>query len=112
MNRSAAARAKWMGIIAEQRRSGLSMQRFCEVRGIPSSSVFAWKRKLADAGAGGAAAFVEAKFKSVDDEPGRGGGGIAIELAQGRRLIVGRGFDRLVLLEVIEALESVAGGGS
>jgi hypothetical protein len=85
----------------------LSVKRFCEERGIPASSLFAWKRKLADAGEGGAGVFVEAKVEGVDEEHGGGGGvgGIAIELAHGRRLIVGRGFDRRLLLEVIEALE-------
>ena len=111
MSRSIAAREKWSRIIVAQRSSGVSVKRFCEERGIPASSVFAWKRKLADAGEGGpttTAVFVEAKVGGVDD--GRGGG-VMIEVVGGRRVLVGRGFDRQLLLEVIEALEP-AGGGS
>lgn len=107
---SSAARVKWTRIVAEQRRSGLPVKRFCEARGIPASSVFAWKRKLADAGEAEAAVFVEAKVKGVDDDHRGSVGGIAIELARGRRVLVGRGFDRQLLRDVIETLEAGAGG--
>ena len=105
---------KWSGIIAAQRDSGLSAARFCAERGIWASSFFAWKRKLSGAAKRSVAAsgFVEATVGGVDDERG---GGVAIELSRGRRVSVKRGFDRRLLLEVIEALESGwggAGGGS
>ena len=105
MSRSTAAKAKWKRIIAEQQGSGLSAARFCAERGLWASSLFAWKRKLADAQKGGpttTGAFVEARVRGVDGEDC---GGVTIELASGRRLIVGRGFDRQLLLEVIDALE-------
>ncbi len=43
-------------------------------------------------------------------EDGAGAGmtcrtGVAVELSHGRRVLVGRGFDRAVLLEVVETLE-------
>jgi len=106
MNRSEAAREKWSRIIAAQQRSGLSVARYCAKRGIPASSLFAWKRKLrgrADQ-APPASGFVEASVR------GAGGMGpvVTVELASGRRIIVGGGFDRRLLLEVIDALE---GGG-
>lgn len=84
------------------------MKRFCEERGIPASSLFGWKRKLAGAGEGGAAAFVEAKVEGIDDEQR----GVAIEVRCGRRVTVARGFDRQLLLEVIEALEARVEAGS
>jgi hypothetical protein len=110
---SVAARAKWSRIIAEQRHSGMSAARFCDERGIWASSFFSWKRKLAGAGGAASAAppppvFVEAKVGGIDDERG---GGVMIEVVGGRRIIVGRGFDRQLLLEVIGALEP-AGGSS
>ncbi len=64
-----------------------------------------------------ARAFVEARVGGGggDDVHRRGGlvgfGGVAVEVAGGRRVVVNRGFDRELLLEVIEALEP-AGGGS
>ncbi len=102
MSRSEAAQAKWSRIIEEQRGSGLSVGAFCARRSIPASSLFAWRRRLA------APAFVEAEVRGVDDERG----GVTVQLGGGRRVAVVRGFDRRLLLEVIEALESVAGGGS
>lgn len=160
--------AKWRGLVAEQERSGLSVQRFCIDRGLASSSLFAWRRKvrLAEAARasrpggtarrrlapGGTArsrmapsgatpgrrpAFVEATIASEGaSAPGRhrpdraakedwhrggargagnagdadvagGAGGVAVELACGRRIIVQRGFDAHLLRAVIETLESI-----
>ena len=77
---------------------------YCDERGIPASSLFGWKRKLR----GGAeqtpraSGFVEARVRGAVGV----GGEVAVELASGRRIIVGGGFDRQVLLEVIDALEA------
>jgi hypothetical protein len=46
MTRSERAWAKWRGLVEAQEASGLSVLRFCEERGIPASSLFAWRRKL------------------------------------------------------------------
>jgi len=35
--------------VAEQERSGRSVQRFCIERGLAASSLFAWRRKLREA---------------------------------------------------------------
>jgi hypothetical protein len=111
MSRSDTAQAKWAGIIREQRESGQSVARFCAQRGIPSSTLFVWKRKLA----GAEAAFVEARVHGGDDkrngrdEHGGRDGGVAIRLGCGRHVTVARGFDRRLLREVIGALESIGG---
>lgn len=115
MSRTESARARWVRIIREQRESGETVAAFCASRGIAASSFYPWKRRLADAeGASPGAMFVEAKLGIDDDHRDGVGvvgvGGIAIELAGGRRVIVGRGFDRQLLLEVIEALEPAGGG--
>lgn len=114
MKRSEAARARWARVVEAQARSGMSAAEFCRGRGIWASSFFAWKRKLgkSDAPAPG---FVEAIVDGIGSEPHGGPyagphGGITIELAGGRRLTVSRGFDRQLLLDVIEALESCAQG--
>jgi hypothetical protein len=129
-SRSEAAWAKWRGLVAEQEASGISVHRFCEERGIPASSIFAWRRKLRDAAAGprtaaGRPAFVEVvrqRAVSGEDEVdgmGRNGlcrdvvasgtRGVVVELACGRRIVLERGFDRQLLLAVVEALESIGG---
>ncbi len=108
MNRSESARTKWSRVIREQRKSGLSVKGFCGERNIPASSLFAWRRKLkSETGQSPAASvFVEAKIRGVDDGHS---GGVMIELVGGRRIVVGPGFDRRVLLEVIQTLESGVG---
>jgi hypothetical protein len=122
MNRSEAAWSKWAGLIEEQGASGWSAGRFCAERGVPTSSFFAWKRKIRERAGGSlaprsSAAFVEAKVRDAAEGPhGVGGmpgvrdvganGGVAIELPRGARIIVERGFDRELLREVIGVLEA------
>ena len=100
---SSAARVKWSRLIAAQGGSGKSVARFCAERGIPASSLFAWRRRLratADP-APLASGFVEARVAGEAPQ----GCGVTIELGGGRRVSVARGFDRQLLLDVIEALE-------
>lgn len=84
----------------------MSAAEFCRGRGIWASSFFAWKRKLGKsdtrAPASGGPDFVEAIVEGNDGGPC---GGITIDLVSGRRVTVGRGFDRQLLLDVIETLE-------
>jgi hypothetical protein len=96
MNRTESARERWARIIREQGESGLSVAAFCVRRGIAVSSFYPWKRRLA-----AMPAFVEA----VLDGDERGRECVVVELAGRRRVIVGPGFDRRLLLEVIGALE-------
>lgn len=106
---SVAARERWARIIAEQRESGVSISAFCAERDIPLSSFFPWRRRPAQAATGetrvASSRFVEARV--VDAQAGSSAAAeIAIALANGRRLVVGCGFDRILLLEVIEVLEA------
>ena len=118
------ARARWSRIIDQQRSSGVPVAVFCRERSLPVSSYYGWRRKLSDTTAD--PGFIEAR---AIGEPGAGdkkpGGlrraqssrdiasvsnssGVRIELAGGRQVLVTRGFDRQVLLEVIHALEGIA----
>ena len=45
------ASARWKKLILDQQASGLPVSVFCRERGIPQSSLFAWRRRLAAAGA-------------------------------------------------------------
>ena len=106
MSRSGAVREKWTRIIREQRESGQSVASFCARRGIAVSSFYPWKRRLA---VGDTPAFVEATIADVPDERG----GVMIQVgAEGRRVIVTPGFDRRLLLEVLDALESCGPAGA
>jgi hypothetical protein len=122
MNRSDAAWSKWAGLIEAQGASGISASRFCAERGVPTSSFFAWKRKIRERASGSHAArassgFIEAKVVGRGSAREDGGGaridsgcvdtgGVAIELRGGRRVAVARGFDRELLREVLAALEA------
>jgi transposase-like protein len=94
---------KWRGLVERQRCSGLSVAAFCARHGIAVPSLYAWRRRLA-----AAPAFVE-----VEEAPrtSRSGGVIEVRLRGGRRLLVRREtFDCALLVEVVEALESLPGG--
>jgi hypothetical protein len=78
----------------------LSIVRFCRENQIVYSPFYAWKRRLA----GPARAFVEAKLIAPRSCEGK----VQIRLRNGRRLIVGRGFDRDLLAEVVCAVEGLS----
>ena len=110
------ARAKWSRIIDQQRSSGVPAAVFCRERSLPVSSYYGWRRKLS--GGPADSGFIEARVVGEPDieekQSGVGSGsvsnssGVRIELAGGRQVLVTRGFDRQVLLEVIHALEGIA----
>jgi hypothetical protein len=106
------AALRWGKLLEDQRDSGLSVSAYCRERGLSAASLFAWRRRL---GLGppqrlrrGAEHFkpvklvAESKPRSADDQDP-----VAIELRLPgeRRLIVRRGFDRELLLDLLDALE-------
>jgi transposase-like protein len=111
------AAVRWRKLLEDQRASGLPVSAFCRERGIPASSLFAWRRKLTRGGGGAAPLAGGETFKPVTiaaaagarRHAGHGGAGDAIELRlRGRRrLVVRRGFDRQLLAELVSALESM-----
>jgi transposase-like protein len=97
---------EWRQIIDGQRPSGLTVAAYCRDRGIKDSAFYAWKRRLrspAKSNRSSAPAFVEVK-------PPKKSAVEAIEIwpCGERRLLVRRGFDRDLLIELVHALESVA----
>lgn len=106
MSKSEAASARWARVIREQRESGQTVAALCARRGLAVSSFYPWKRRLVGAGDADGAVFVEAKVGAQDR---RDGCGVTVVLRGGRSIVVGPGFDRQLLLEVIEALEPAGG---
>jgi len=110
---------QWREIISAQPTSGLSIAAYCRQQRISQPSFFIWRRRLA-AGADGAA-FVEVKTPAAEAKPtarrgtlegtpSRLDAGIELRLRGGRRLRVRRGFDRGILLDLIDALERKPSG--
>ena len=109
MSRSSAAQDKWRRIIGDYRTSGLSIAAYCRERSISPPSFFAWKRRLGLGRKQGQSALPrEARFVQVKtmEEPTDAAGQIELFLGHGhgRRLLLRRGFDRQLLLEVVAAL--------
>jgi len=110
------ASARWRKLLEDQQASGLPVSAFCRERGIAASSLFAWRRRLV----GREAVFKPVKIAATstaaardcghDHNDGGGGGGggegaIELHLPGKRLLMVRRGFDRQLLVDVIHALE-------
>ena len=118
MRPASSAEARWRLIVDEQRASGLSAAAFCEQRGLATSTFFAWKRRLGEAGALApdvGSGFVEARVvaSSPLEAAGREAGGVMeVELRDGGRpvLILRPGFDAGLLREVLAALSGERGG--
>ena len=121
---------RWRELLADQRGSGLPVTVFCRERGIPQSTFFAWRRRLSVVGVGGIFKPVKIVSESVakpvsesvvasvvQSGPGcsavDGGvvddtadaGSLELLVGGGRRLLVRRGFDRELLLDVLEVVE-------
>lgn len=107
---------RWRGLIDRQRSSGRTVSAFCRDNGITPSSLYAWRRRLAGGDGGtGAGKFVEVKPTMAggrsgpvmdDDGPADASSSIELRLGGGRYLLLRRGFDRRLLLDLLDALET------
>jgi len=110
-----AAREKWRRIIEEQRISGQTVAAYCRSRAITQASFFAWKRRLRSTvqatefveirTAAEAKPFAAAAKPAIADAAEGNSPAIELCLAGGRRLLLRRGVDRELLLEIIGMLE-------
>ena len=87
--RTKKAWTKWRKLIAEQARSGQTVTAFCRERGLCRSYFFVWKKRL---GENPATRFLEVQLKGAVPSATRDTC-VEIRLANGRSLVVGRGFD-------------------
>jgi len=100
---------KWRAIVSEQIASGQSVAAFCKERGVTSSQVFAWKKRLRQAEK---PQFVEVQIKSAEalGEVGiqHQGKAIEVRLRGGRSIAVEPGFDADHLRALLAVLEPEA----
>ncbi|SRR5260370_41196845 len=101
--------AKWAARVSEWRRGGKSAEEFAEGRGFEPSTLRYWASRLKQ-GAGVAAetpavriARVVRRSGSIDSATASAG--IVVEIGAAR-VTVRRGFDQLLLRELIESLQS------
>jgi len=99
--RTSRSREYWRERIAEQERSGLSVQRFCKDEGLTEQSFYLWRKRLRRQ--------QPARFALVETGPA---GQRAMEplleliLKTGERLRIGAGADPAALRKVLEALRA------
>jgi hypothetical protein len=113
------AAARWRKRIEQQRESGLAVSAYCREQGLSAASMFAWKRRLRPTGS----VPLRQTFKPVKvvsetlkQSTDRLDGVIELSAASfvelclrgERHVIVRRGFDRQLLIDLVQALESLA----
>jgi len=127
MARVRRAAAEWVGLIDEWHASGLSLPAFCQRRGLNFGTMQGWiyKRTHKDAleqarreeGAVGdsaedspaAQAFLPVRVRDAEPECGGAGhSGVEVVLGEGRRVVIGAGFDAETLRRVVAVLEDRA----
>jgi transposase-like protein len=96
----------WRQIIDGQQPSGLTVAAYCRDRGIKDSAFYAWKRRLrsrAKSNRTSSPVFVEVKTSNPSAT-------VAIEICLHgeRRLLVRRGFDHDLLIDLVRTLEATA----
>jgi hypothetical protein len=105
-----AIREQWRQRIAQQRSGGQSVAAFCRDQGVSENSFYFWRRRLREANAG---TFVELRTSAAVAPEARPAGSegfpfaIEIRLPGRRGLLVRRGFDRDLLIELVRTLEGL-----
>ena len=93
---------KWRERIAEQERSGLSVQQFCKEHGVSTWSFYTWRKRLRESESGAV------RFALVDraTEPVelRNTADLEVVFATGDRLLIRSGADTAILRTVLRAL--------
>lgn len=86
----------WREQIAEQERSGLSVHRFCEERGMSEPTFYVWRKRLRNQ--------APVKFALVETRQVAAEAGLELVLATGERLRITAGVDATTLRTVLAAL--------
>jgi transposase-like protein len=106
----ASRRGYWQRIIQRQQASGLSIQRFCRRENLAMATFYHWKRRFREASAASEASATPAvRFAAVRVVPEASAaihaGTIEIVLPGDRRVRLAGPVDRVVLGDVLAALE-------
>jgi len=95
-------REKWIVLFAEQQSSGLTVTAWCREHGIEKNTFYRWRKRLNGMSSEGSGGFVRL---AVAAEPVEFG----LRLRVGRAcILVEAGFDRRLLSDVLDVLESRA----
>ena len=98
----AARSERWRERIAQQERSGFSVQDFCKEQGVTEQSFYAWRKRLRNEQP---ARFALVETGSAQRQPGTEGG-LELILPRGERLRISAGVDATVLRTVLEVLRA------
>ena len=100
--RKAARSTYWSERIAQQERSGVSVQRFCEEQGLTEQTFYLWRKRLRKQ--------PPTRFALVETGPAQRqcvtDAGLELVLARGERLRISAGVDATVLRTVLEVLRA------
>ena len=91
-------RHQWRQRINEQKRSGLSVRRFCEQQGLGEKSFYWWRRRLRKQ--------EPVRLALVEGGPARQEASLELMLTGGERLRIGTGVDAATLRTVLETLRA------
>ena len=100
--RATAKSDQWRERLAEHERSGLTVKRFCEERGITQYSFYAWRKRLREQGP---VRFALVERGRVRAEPASAPG-LELILSTGERLRIGVGVDGATWRTVLDALRA------
>ena len=100
--RAVSNRDQWRERIAEQERSGVSVRRFCQTRGIGEHLFYYWRKRLREQQQPMRFALVE---RGPRQEPASEAS-LELVLVSGERLRIGAGVDAITLRVVVAALRA------
>jgi hypothetical protein len=96
------------GVVAEYEASGLSRVAFCQRKGLSLATLARYRKRHPHSGAvpGSRWVAVEVSGRCAGQACGAGSG-LAVALADGRRIEVGAGFDAPTLARLVNVLERI-----
>ena len=101
------SRAEAEQLVREYEASGLTRQAFCAGRGLSVTALDKYRRRLCRATQTGEGRLVPVEVLAGRSAAASSGSALWVELANGRRIGVGSGFDAAALRLLLQVLEQV-----